>query len=332
MRIQPSYNQLFTCPYSFQAQEHDDEVKGDGNSVNFEFRMHDPRLGRFFAIDPLYKSFAWNSSYAFSENCVIGFIELEGLETIIPVRQEFDAKLKQVSQTYGQGKTMEGLNVNLYRIEQWKTNPNGTVYLDKITYKTINAEGGALAVSYNSYSEISPQKIISAFNAPAEPAPIITKNKIDKLAFYTEMQDKKWNSGDYLGCLNWTLKKSERSWEGVDGARKFAGCVSGLGEGLSYLPGPLGRIGDGLQLAGDSYDSYLDYYEGDPNASKKLGVKIGAQVGATVLEKLTIGTKNIPAAFGEMSDKGKTITKGLIGEGNNNAVDKTIQDIDSSTK
>ncbi len=80
MRFQPSYNQLFTCPYSFQAQEHDDELKGDGNSVNYKYRMHDPRLGRFFAVDPLAKSYPYYTPYQFSGNRVIDMIELEGLE------------------------------------------------------------------------------------------------------------------------------------------------------------------------------------------------------------------------------------------------------------
>jgi RHS repeat-associated protein len=66
--------------YSFQGQEHDDEIKGEGNSINFEYRMHDPRLGRFFAIDPLASDYPWNSTYAFSENRVIDGVELEGLE------------------------------------------------------------------------------------------------------------------------------------------------------------------------------------------------------------------------------------------------------------
>jgi hypothetical protein len=43
--------------------------------------MHDPRVGRFFAIDPLEMSYPWNSPYAFSENRVLDRIELEGLET-----------------------------------------------------------------------------------------------------------------------------------------------------------------------------------------------------------------------------------------------------------
>ena len=68
--------------YGFQSQERDDEIKGAGNSVNYKFRVHDPRIGRFFAVDPLQKSFPWNSSYAFSENRLIDHVELEGLESI----------------------------------------------------------------------------------------------------------------------------------------------------------------------------------------------------------------------------------------------------------
>lgn len=42
--------------------------------------MHDPRIGRFFAIDPLAPEYPHNSPYAFSENSTIAFVELEGLE------------------------------------------------------------------------------------------------------------------------------------------------------------------------------------------------------------------------------------------------------------
>jgi RHS repeat-associated protein len=66
--------------FGFQGQERDDEVKGEGNSVNYTYRMHDVRLGRFFAVDPLSAKYAYNSTYAFSENQVIAFIELEGAE------------------------------------------------------------------------------------------------------------------------------------------------------------------------------------------------------------------------------------------------------------
>jgi len=42
--------------------------------------MHDPRLGRFFAVDPLSYKYPSNSNFAFSENRLIDGIELEGLE------------------------------------------------------------------------------------------------------------------------------------------------------------------------------------------------------------------------------------------------------------
>lgn len=70
--------------YGFQGQEGDSEVSGEGNSWNYTYRMHNPRLGRFFSVDPMFKGFPWNSPYAFCENRVIELIESEGLSAIIP--------------------------------------------------------------------------------------------------------------------------------------------------------------------------------------------------------------------------------------------------------
>lgn len=66
--------------YGFQGQEKDDEIYGEGNAYAFEYRMHDPRLGRFWSIDPLNRKYPFYSPYAFSGNRVIDAIELEGLE------------------------------------------------------------------------------------------------------------------------------------------------------------------------------------------------------------------------------------------------------------
>jgi RHS repeat-associated protein len=72
----------FGYRFGFQGQEGDDEVKGNGNSYAFKLRTHDSRLGRFLSVDPLFKEYPHNSPYAFSENSVIAFVELEGLEKI----------------------------------------------------------------------------------------------------------------------------------------------------------------------------------------------------------------------------------------------------------
>ena len=66
--------------YGFQGQEGDDEMAGDGNSVFFKYRIHDPRIGRFLSVDPLTASYPHNSPYAFSENRLLDGVELEGLE------------------------------------------------------------------------------------------------------------------------------------------------------------------------------------------------------------------------------------------------------------
>lgn len=71
--------------FGFQGQEEDDELNAaPGTSLNYEFRIHDPRAGRLLSIDPLAKSYPWNSPYAFSENRVIDRIELEGAESVTP--------------------------------------------------------------------------------------------------------------------------------------------------------------------------------------------------------------------------------------------------------
>ena len=78
--------------YGFQGQEVDNELKGDGNSVNYKYRMHDPRIGRFFAVDPLAPHYAHYTPYSFSGNRVVAFVELEGLEEQQAVKYKTQTK------------------------------------------------------------------------------------------------------------------------------------------------------------------------------------------------------------------------------------------------
>ncbi len=66
--------------YGFNGQEKDDEIKGESNSLNFNYRVYDPRLGRFLSVDPLAHDYPWNSPYSFAENDVIRAIDFVGLE------------------------------------------------------------------------------------------------------------------------------------------------------------------------------------------------------------------------------------------------------------
>ena len=66
--------------WTFQGQERQDAH--NLGWYGFKWRNHQPELGRFFNIDPLSEKYAYNSTFAFSENRVVDGIELEGLEYI----------------------------------------------------------------------------------------------------------------------------------------------------------------------------------------------------------------------------------------------------------
>jgi len=93
--------------YGFQGQEKDDEIKGPGNSLNYEYRMHDSRIGRFFAVDPLTDKYPYYSPYQFSGNRPIDCVELEGLEPATAANQ-------------AEGDIVPAKNKENGEIENWK--------------------------------------------------------------------------------------------------------------------------------------------------------------------------------------------------------------------
>lgn len=65
--------------YGFNGKEKDDEVKGEGNSIAFEARIFDSRLGRFMSSDPWTAKYSWQTPYAYHRNSPITFIDWLGL-------------------------------------------------------------------------------------------------------------------------------------------------------------------------------------------------------------------------------------------------------------
>ncbi len=66
------------CLFGFNGQEQDNEVKGNGNSLDFGARGYDPRRGQFLSIDPLSKKFPHESNYSFAGNSPIFYIDNKG--------------------------------------------------------------------------------------------------------------------------------------------------------------------------------------------------------------------------------------------------------------
>ena len=68
--------------YGFNGKEKDNEVKGDGNQLDYGMRIYDPRLGKFLSVDPLTRKFPNLTPYQYAGNKPIWCIDLDGLEDL----------------------------------------------------------------------------------------------------------------------------------------------------------------------------------------------------------------------------------------------------------
>jgi RHS repeat-associated protein len=82
--------------YSFEDQEKDKEFWG--GAVSYKYRVEDPRLGRFFSVDPLAPSYPEESPYHFAGNNPVYNIDVEGLEAGGNI---YGAPLRNVNQMRG---------------------------------------------------------------------------------------------------------------------------------------------------------------------------------------------------------------------------------------
>ncbi len=65
--------------YSFNGKEHDDELIGNDNALDFGARIYDCKIGRFFSRDPRSNEYSWQSVYAYYKNSPILICDINGL-------------------------------------------------------------------------------------------------------------------------------------------------------------------------------------------------------------------------------------------------------------
>jgi RHS repeat-associated protein len=68
--------------YGFNGKEKLDEIKGEGNSLDYGARIQDPRLGRWLSVDPLQKKYPGESPYFFTGGNPIYFTDPDGKDRI----------------------------------------------------------------------------------------------------------------------------------------------------------------------------------------------------------------------------------------------------------
>ncbi len=76
--------------YGFNGKEKDPEMHSL-TAYDYGFRIYNPGIGKFLSVDPLFKSFPWNSPYSYAEGDVIRSIDLDGLEKYV-VTYWYDSK------------------------------------------------------------------------------------------------------------------------------------------------------------------------------------------------------------------------------------------------
>jgi len=87
--------------FTFNGKETDNELKGINNSLNFGARIYDPRLGKWFGLDPEAGRYADLSPYCFVANSTLIAIDPSG-ETIVIVgsqreRNKMKAELQKLT-------------------------------------------------------------------------------------------------------------------------------------------------------------------------------------------------------------------------------------------
>ncbi|NML38405.1 RHS repeat-associated core domain-containing protein [Chitinophaga sp. G-6-1-13] len=66
--------------YGFNGKENDNEIKGEGNELDFGARIYDPRIGRFLSLDPLSRKYPGINNYSYALNSPIRLIDVDGEE------------------------------------------------------------------------------------------------------------------------------------------------------------------------------------------------------------------------------------------------------------
>ena len=170
--------------FGYQGSEKDNEVTGDGNSYTTEFRQLDPRLGRWFSVDPWEFKYPFISPYASMFNNPINLNDPRGLG-------EGDG---QVAATSGDGA------IKLYN-KALKLNSN----LTKVEFAAANAE----YIGVNSNGQLYNKKTIKigqTFNVPIQAVSpsvinVVAKNTVSEDLVKTHVLAKSFNRELLMGNI-----------------------------------------------------------------------------------------------------------------------------------
>jgi len=99
--------------FTFQGQESDNELKGQGNSLDFGARIYDPRLGRWLSLDPESQEYPSLTPYSFVNNMVLNATDPDG-KRIRLVNQEAFVAFRSLLNSFGNSQAVNaGFNLRI---------------------------------------------------------------------------------------------------------------------------------------------------------------------------------------------------------------------------
>ncbi|MBP6024920.1 MAG: hypothetical protein KA762_15125 [Ferruginibacter sp.] len=139
--------------FGFNGKEKDNDVKGDGNAIDFGERVYDPRLGKFLSIDKYTHKQPYYSPYIYAGDKPILCIDKEGNQEIIVTiyEKQNDGTLIQTSVCSMFINTIEeakGIERNTYKINvvyEWQEhskqiNPQTIEYTSTKNLVSVSAD------------------------------------------------------------------------------------------------------------------------------------------------------------------------------------------------
>jgi RHS repeat-associated protein len=135
--------------YGFNGKENDNEVKGEGNQIDYGERIYDPRAGRFLSVDPLFEDYPWYTPYQFAGNSPIANIDLDGEEEYF-YKLKLDEKTGKPQLTLT--KKVEEKSI-LWGAISWTPDPSKTVEYKGNSYKFfgIDETSAMTGASFNDF-------------------------------------------------------------------------------------------------------------------------------------------------------------------------------------
>ena len=280
--------------YGFQGQEGDPEIIGSENLWNYRFRLHDPRIGRFFVIDPLSKYFPFQSPYVFSSNRLIDMIELEGLQTHrpqvlyghhynVPFNSSYTYNVSRVRYSYTPPTTQTVQSQTVVLI-QFRNSPSTTPSLQPQTtpnnnqgnlVHTLTQALGQVKKYYEMYKSASLAVTTITYNANAK-SDLGKQNSIDYTLTFSDPNEQK------------DFEERQAKWE-ADYKTKLDVAIKQLG------PPP---IKPGINASSDEWGNYFAADKKYQNSIMMAESRIKIEMGKSPKEALLAflqqsGSKNI---------------------------------------